>query len=171
MTIKIKPLFFFLLTMLLSCNPSRSQFQSQIDDVEFYQYPFENINRYEWLAEFLEENLDELVHNSNSHFKDCFFITHRFNKRIIPESLRAKLFQKSSSIPSKFLMNIKACKDERIQLQITSDYIGFFDSADWAMNHTLEYKPKAEPKISYYEIIKDTMLNENFRYFIYLYDY
>jgi len=158
--------------------------RSQLKVAKFDLHIINELPKLEKTCQFLESNLDTLIAYRNlSNYvvtwsKDsmrrerrddnCYSFGGRIEPEKIPTYLKEAYFNHFITFGEPYTRTIKICKNGNIETYLKGNRVGYFDGWYWTQVHELQYKSKMNPRKNGLEIIKDTMLNENFRYIIYL---
>ncbi len=158
--------------------------RSQLKVAKFDHRIGKELPKLEKICQFMESNLDTLIaHRNLSNYvvtwskdsmrrirrdSDCYFFGGRIESEKIPDHLKEVYFKYFVTFGEKYPRTINICKNGNIKAYFKGDSAGYFDGWYWTQVHELQYKSKMKPRQNGLEIIKDTMLNENFRYIIYL---
>jgi hypothetical protein len=171
---RIQLSFFFLILTLHSCVPTpatEQQKRAAMNNAHFDPNVIKNIDKYEILRAFLEQNIDTIIKfrysknvavlvggeghpDSNYLADDKCYVNNRYDTAKVPDHLKIQLSGLFQSFDDKDIITYEICKDKRIRIlvKVEEGENGLFISHDLLWNTIIE-------RDYYYKDNKDTLLN------------
>lgn len=172
---KAKAIFFLVLLFFICCQTT--VIGQPFPNEKCSDYVLQNLEKYQILGEFLNENADTLVaHNLNRSIKNireelkkdyCYnwsLPLSAENLDRVPAFLQKDLLEKTALIEKKHLELINICLDGSIEFFVDSGFHAESPEETYMLIHILEYRSKEGSSPFKYESLNDTFKHPNFNY-------